>query len=289
MELSGYGEKKNIKMNVETKTILVFGSQELLGRYVVSYLKRTLLNVVPLTRNDLNIRELIEPYKHKQPVIVNCAETIPQRTNTRDIRSYIESNARFPLMLSEICSEIGCPCIHISTDCVFSGESVSSYDETNCPDETGIYGLSKSLGEHKEACVIRTSIIGEENKSNGQKSLLEWIKHNDQKSIQGYANHTWNGITCLQLARIIHTIIQHSLYWKGVRHLYSPEVISKYELIGLIAQRWGLTVDIQKTNSSKAVNRSLSTLYPEFLRIFRIPSLAQQLRELKTYRYCCVE
>ena len=72
----------------------------------------------------------------------------------------------------------------------------------------------KSLGEPENACIIRTSIIGQE--ETHKKSLLEWILLNKDKEINGYVNHLWNGVTCLTLANIIQNIIHDKLFWKGI-------------------------------------------------------------------------
>ena len=64
--------------------------------------------------------------------------------------------------------------------------------------------MSKSLGELCKPTIIRISIIGEE--VNNKRSLLEWVKSNSGKEINGYENHYWNGVTCLQLAKIVNEI-----------------------------------------------------------------------------------
>ena len=93
---------------------------------------------------------------------------------------------------------------------------------------TDIYGTTKSLGESQKSTIIRTSIIGEE--LTGQNSLLEWIKSNKNKTINGFANHYWNGVTCLTLSKIIKSIIDKKDYWTGVRHIFSPNTVTKYDL-----------------------------------------------------------
>jgi hypothetical protein len=47
--------------------------------------------------------------------------------------------------------------------------------------------------------IIITSIIGEENFN--KLSLIEFIKSRKNNTINGYINHHWNGVTCLQLAK----------------------------------------------------------------------------------------
>ena len=90
--------------------------------------------------------------------------------------------------------------IHVTTDCVFSGKD-GNYNENSIHDETNDYGISKSLGELCDATIIRTSIIGEE--INNKRSLLEWVRSNSGKEINGYENHFGMELLDLQLAYIL--------------------------------------------------------------------------------------
>ena len=74
--------------------------------------------------------------------------------------------------------------IHLSSDCVFSGEK-GFYSEKDNPDPTDIYGKSKLLGElnNKNIITIRKSVIGHELDS--KKGLLEWFL-NQEGSVEGY-------------------------------------------------------------------------------------------------------
>jgi dTDP-4-dehydrorhamnose reductase len=121
-------------------------------------------------------------------------------------------------------ADLECNVIHITTDCVFSGRG-GRYDENSLHDCLDDYGKSKSLGENQNLTIIRTSIIGEE-KTN-KKSLLEWVKSQKNNLIFGYTNHFWNGVTCLEMSKFIFTLIKEQNYWKGVQHVYSPDIVSK--------------------------------------------------------------
>ena len=133
--------------------------------------------------------------------------------------------------------------IHVTTDCVFSGKD-GNYDENSLHDETNDYGTSKSLGELCKATIIRTSIIGEE--TINKRSLLEWVRSNRGGEINGFTNHMWNGVTCLQLSKIIEKMIREKFYWEGVRHTFSPRSVSKYELVSLINEIYDLNIKVNK-------------------------------------------
>ena len=146
-------------------------------------------------------------------------------------------------------------------------EKNDSYDENDIHTEKNIYGISKSLGE-PENNYIRTSIIREE--INGKKSLLEWTKQNE--TINGYSNHLWNGITCLQLALIIKKIIDKKLFWKGIKHIYSPNIVSKYDLCVYINEIYNLNITINST--TETFNKTLKSIYKP---LFEIEDIKAQI------------
>lgn len=266
--------------------IYLFGSTGMLGNYVKNVLDKS-FELVCITRerydilhDSVDVLEVVMKGLNKDDVVVNCAGIIPQTTNPREYRSYIRVNALFPHELQRIVERNDSQLIHITTDCVFDGKKGSSYDENDIPTDTSIYGVSKSLGEPQNACVIRTSIIGEELKT--KKSLLEWIKSNENKSIPGFSNHLWNGVTCLELAKVILKMVNESFYWKGVRHIYSPDVISKYELCKLIICEFKLTIDVTK-DFEKNVDKSLRSIFD--VNVFDIPNISFQIKDLFNFKH----
>ena len=264
------------------KNIFIFGSNGMLGRYINLYLSLTnKYKIITLDRtkydvikdNSNKLKEILTP----NSIVINCIGIIPQ-TNRNNTKEYLKVNSIFPNMLSVLCNELNIKIIHITTDCVFSGKK-GNYTELDEHDETNMYGISKSLGEPENCTVIRTSIIGEELKSN--KSLLEWVRSNKNKEINGYSNHYWNGVTCLQLAKIIEEIITKDLYWIGVKHIFSPNNLSKYELSNLINVIYNLNIKINKHNTENNINKTLSSIHNN---IFNIPELKYQIQELFQFK-----
>jgi dTDP-4-dehydrorhamnose reductase len=169
--------------------------------------------------------------------------------------------------------------IQPTTDCVFSGTK-GSYTEMDEHDEKGAYGISKSLGEPSECTIIRTSIIG--NELRNKKSLLEWVLSNNNRTINGWTNHNWNGITCLQYCKVIETIMIENLFWSGVRHILSPKEVSKYELSKLICDTYNCNITINPIETEKTVDKTLQTIYTAN-DLFKIPDLSVQIKELRNY------
>jgi dTDP-4-dehydrorhamnose reductase len=268
--------------------IFLFGSNGMLGNYVKSYLSNN-KNVIALTRKDydlsnLSIDSLTNCLKEKNlesgDIIINCAGVIPQASKQRslDTKLYFTINSLFPVILSQICDKFNSKMIHITTDCVFNGKD-GNYNEKSIHDETNDYGMSKSLGELCKATIIRTSIIGEE--LNNKRSLLEWVRSNKDKEINGFTNHIWNGVTCLQLAKIIDTIINENLFWDGVKHIFSPRSVNKYELVSMINEVYELNIKINKHKTDEKIDKSITSIYNNQ---FDIPDLYEQIKEMNEYK-----
>lgn len=269
--------------------IFVFGSGGMLGSTLCSFLQSQKTNdilVIPLTRQDMDVSKasfetlsqtLITA--NEGDVVVNCAGLIPQYAygmcSSDDI--FFAINSFFPQCLASFCNIRKLHLIHISTDCVFSGNGTGAYLESSTADETNVYGRSKFLGEPNiTATILRTSIIGEEKRQH--KSLLDWARTQRGK-INGFANHRWNGVTCVTLSDIIHKIIKAGLWWKGVRHIFSPSTVSKYELLKYIATVYELKeseLDILPVQCSQAIDKSLASDY-RTCESFQIPPIEQQL------------
>ena len=215
-------------------------------------------------------------------VIINCIGIIPQSKNINDTsnRNYFLINSLFPNMLSTFAYTRNLKFIHITTDCVFSG-SKGNYTELDDHDETNNYGVSKSLGElGYKSTIIRTSIIGEELKN--KYSLLEWVKKHNNTSLTGYTNHHWNGVTCLELSKIINKLIDGNNWWAGVRHIYSPTSVTKYELVTMINDTYNLNNRVNMLETETTVNKTLNSIY-DVNGTFNIPELKIQIEELKIF------
>jgi dTDP-4-dehydrorhamnose reductase len=126
-----------------------------------------------------------------------------------------------------MCRRANARLIHISTDCVFSGNR-GNYGEADSPDPVDLYGRTKLLGEVTgEGCLtIRTSIIGLELAHFS--GLIEWFLR-QSANVHGYRRALWNGVTTLELARVINTLIKRPTL-DGLWHV-SAEPISKYQLL----------------------------------------------------------
>ena len=262
--------------------IFVFGSTGMLGTYVTKYFSINGYEVVSVNRKNIDITKITDEMLMRSTigegdVVINCAGLIKQRAGTTEY-DFIKINSMFPHMLAVTCESKGAKLIHVSTDCVFDG-TWGGYDELSPHNAVDIYGRSKSLGEPSFATVVRTSIIGEE-KSNFL-SLLEWVKSNKGGIVNGFTNHYWNGITCLKFAEMCDYIIKNDLFWSSVKHIFSPSVISKCELVQLISDIYDLNISVIPTEGPNKCDRSLTTTRKSI--IIPIESLKEQILKMKQF------
>ena len=244
--------------------IAVLGSTGMLGNAVSKHFINIGYEVITTYRNEKvsfgENREYYDPslsgveMSFDCDYVINCIGIIKPFVDN-DKQKTIYLNSLFPRELADYCKETNRKLIHITTDCVFSGED-GNYDEDSDHDCIDFYGKSKSLGEPENCMVIRTSIVGEEIHNNA--SLISWVKSRKGKDANGYTNHFWNGVTTKQYANICQDIIEENLYTDGLYHLCSNKV-SKYELVKCINKRFDLGIDITPINTDIPINRTMNT------------------------------
>lgn len=264
--------------------VFLFGKNGMLGNTVFLYLSQ-FYDLIAFDKADFNpllhsfhdLRFMLVEKNgfQKGDIVINCVGLIPQRKIENELDYYIV-NSKFTQQLSLLVKSLQGYCIQISTNCVFETSDLPR-DELVIPDAKDSYGLSKWLGEPPECTVIRTSILGEE--KNTSFSLLNWAL-SQENTVNGFENHIWNGVTCLQLAKYLREIIEKQYFWKGIRHIFSPDTVSKKQLLELIFRVYKKDTKIIPVQTEKAVNKTLSSKY-DFL--LPIPCLYQQLTEQKLF------
>lgn len=245
--------------------IIVFGSTGMLGSYVCKFLKYQQLKVEEKNRYNFDITELFSEGKLMDKLselitspnilVINCAGITNKRVEKSVDELYIV-NSLFPMMLDMFKATI----LHISTDCVFSGRK-GDYSIEDVPDSKDNYGLSKNFGERlKNTYVIRTSIIGEEDSKRYVYNLLEWARHQCGTTIKGYRNHLWNGVTCLELSRLIYynwILNTFSRPTSEIIHVTTEKDVNKYQLLQNINDVYNLNIEVTDAVTQKTCDRRL--------------------------------
>lgn len=188
-------------------------------------------------------------------VVVNCVGVVKQHPLGSDPLTSITANSLFPHRAAQLAREVGARFIHVSTDCVFSG-SKGNYSEDDLPDASDLYGLSKLLGEAGgENCLtLRTSMIGRELRSS--RGLLEWFLTCSGGSVRGFSRAIFSGLTTQTLSEVIARLIDEHPNLSGLWHV-AADPISKFDLLKLVKQTYGLAIDIER-DESFVCDRSLN-------------------------------
>jgi len=265
------------------RNILVLGSSGMTGHIVTDYLKtnnkREVIGVSrtnsPYTDREMDVSDFGELSSYlgeiNPDIVINCVGILIKQSE-EDISTAIQINSLLPHILADLGEKMDFKLIHLSTDCVFSGKE-GNYPADAFRDGDTPYARTKALGEldNDRDLTIRTSIIGPELKKDGT-GLLDWFLKQEGK-ISGYTNVYWSGVTTLELAKAIHTLIEKNI--TGLYQLSSPNKISKYDLLKLCAQIWHKDIVIDpddKYFSDKSLVPSLEKFnycvseYPEMLK-----------------------
>jgi dTDP-4-dehydrorhamnose reductase len=248
------------------KKIVILGATGMLGHTLFSRLSdRENLDVYATARNKEALSQWVAPEllekvfsnvdadnfvsiiktldEVKPDTVINCIGIIKQLSEAQDPIASITINALFPHRLAAACRTAGVRMIHISTDCVFSGD-VGNYTEKDRPDAVDLYGRTKLLGEveYPHCITLRTSIIGHELK--GKHGLIEWFLSQEGK-VRGFTHAIYSGFPTVEMARIMSEYVIPNKDLKGLYHVSSHR-ISKYDLLRLVAERYGKQIEIER-------------------------------------------
>jgi len=257
-------------------TALVLGASGMLGHKMIQILDRNKISVAGTVRSKTidieflknynivgnvnaenfdsvkNAIELVDP-----DYVINCIGIIKQLPESNNPIKSHTMNSVLPHQLATYCTSCGMMLIHISSDCVFDGK-VGMYRETDVPNATDIYGRTKFTGEvyYKPHLTLRTSIIGRELSS--KNGLLEWFLSQKHKSITGYKNAIFSGVTTIELSHLVSIIIKDYNWLSGLYHVASTP-ISKYDLLYALNDAFNNDTTI-KEYYGEVSDRSLSGL-----------------------------
>jgi dTDP-4-dehydrorhamnose reductase len=201
-----------------------------------------------------NHDSLVRLLEKSQPdVVINCAGLTKHKPDAENPLLSLPINTLMPHRLAGLCKLVGARMIHVSTDCVFSGDK-GNYVEEDITDAHDVYGQSKAMGEVHDAHAItlRTSTIGPELQSHY--GLLEWF-FNQEKVCNGYTQAIFSGLPTVVFAQIIRDIIIPGKGLTGLYHI-AAKPITKFDLLTIIAQVYGKSIDILP-NNDVVIDRSL--------------------------------
>lgn len=269
------------------KKILILGASGMAGHIISTYLSERGHDIFTFSRLNFNIGKNIigdilsfdfkEHFnKNQYDIVINCIGILNTHCD-ENISNAIYINSYFPNMLRDLLNNTPTKLIQLSTDCVFSGDD-EYYHEKSVPDGKTLYGRTKILGEINDLknLTFRNSIIGPDIDINGI-GLFNWFMK-QKKSIVGYKNVIWSGVTTLTLAKAIDEAIEQNIC--GIYHLVNNNNINKFELLSLFNTHFNKKLKIYE-NIEKTLNKSLINNRKDFN--FTVPTYENMIIEMKLW------
>lgn len=223
---------------------LVLGVSGMAGHVIALHLKEHGHDVVGFSRRKVGFVEsvagdamdaaLLERVVREGgfDVVVNAVGVLNEDAEEhRDRAAYL--NAYLPHRLAVLTVDLPTRVIHMSTDCVFRGNT-GPYAELSFPDGKTFYDRSKALGElnDEKNLTLRNSIVGPDVNEGGI-GLLNWFMC-QEGPVRGFAGAIWTGVTTVELARAIEAAALEGAV--GLVNMVPDEAISKYELLCLFSE-----------------------------------------------------
>jgi dTDP-4-dehydrorhamnose reductase len=257
-----------------TMKILILGHKGMLGSMIHKYYKYNNIDteITSFKWDSCYFKNFIK--NSKCNYLINCIGAVPQKNPNWERLKFI--NFLLPDWLAK---NFNGYILHPTSNGEFSGllkkgEFYKKYDYKNADNE---YGISKAISSlvlfnYLNVKQIRSSIVGPELNSNF--FLMEWF-FNQDKYVNGYTNHLWNGITTLEWAKQSLKIIKNWDFYDNVVQIGTNQ-ISKYDLLVEINKMFNCNKIIIPTISHYDDNKCLISDY-------KIKNIKLQLKELKVF------
>ena len=219
-------------------------------RFFLSHIGERIVEGVDVEHPDALIKVLDAT---RPDVVINCAGLTKHKPAAEDPLVTIPINTLMPHRLAGFCKLLGVRLIHVSTDCVFSGDK-GNYSEKDFADARDIYGKSKALGEviYPNTVTLRTSTIGHEFET--KYGLLEWFLSQEVRC-KGYNRAVFSGLPTVVFAEVLRDVVIPNPELSGLYHV-AAQAINKFDLLKLIANVYGKQIDIE-SDDRLVIDRSL--------------------------------
>ncbi|WP_051907699.1 dTDP-4-dehydrorhamnose reductase family protein [Flavimarina sp. Hel_I_48] len=271
------------------KKIMILGSTGMLGHQVYYHFKENgNYDITDVSfRNKLTSDSIILDLHQKEELanlikkvkpdyVINCVGILIKGANDNPANA-IYLNSYLPHLLAQLCDDIHAKLIHVSTDCVFSGDK-GGYTELDVKDGKDIYAKTKALGEVEKThhLTLRTSIIGPELKKNGE-GLFDWFMKQEGET-NGFTKAIWSGVTTTQLAKVIVSAIDQDL--EGLYHVTNGASINKFDLLQIFKSITGKDIKINAVEG-KQVDKSIVDTRSELK--MEIPTYSVMIDEMYSF------
>lgn len=271
--------------------ILVLGASGMAGHIITLYFKERGYDVTGFTRRPvdyckniigdaMNVEDIKRALTSDDyDIVINCIGILNQfAEENKSVAVFL--NGFLPHFVADALRHTKARLIHMSTDCVFAGNT-GPYYEDSFPDGKIFYDRSKAIGEVNDDknLTFRNSIIGPDPNEKGI-GLFNWFMK-QSGTIGGYTGAIWTGVTTLTLAKAMEQAIKEGL--TGLYNLVNNESINKYNLLLLFNKYFrNGSIDVQP-NDKLQLDKSLRHKREDFS--FIVPSYEQQIKEMQEWVY----
>ena len=210
-------------------------------------------------------------------VVINCVGILNQMAeDNQSTATYL--NSYLPHLVADTLKDKKTKLVHMSTDCVFAGNT-GPYYEDSLRDGATFYDRSKALGEvvDNKNLTFRNSIVGPDMNENGI-GLFNWFMK-QEGPIKGFTGAMWTGVATITLAKAMEQGIKENL--TGLYNLVNNESISKYELLNLFNHEFRKDKVEILPNDQLQLDKSLRHKRTDFS--FIVPSYADQVKDMKAW------
>lgn len=271
------------------KNILVLGASGMAGHLITLYFFEQGYDVTafarepfPYTKNIIGNALDTDNFKSMllegdYDVVINCIGILNQAADDNKSNS-VYLNSYLPHLIADTLCKTKTKVIHMSTDCVFKGNTGPYYEDSS-RDGLTFYDRSKALGEleDKKNLTFRNSIIGPDMNENGI-GLFNWFMKQN-KPVNGFTKAIWTGVTTLTLAKAMEQAIKDDLC--GLYNLVNDTSISKYELLRLFSKYFKKEKIIVYKSDTINLDKSLRSKRNDFS--FVVPSYEEMILEMRDW------
>mgnify|MGYP004000536495 FL=1 len=203
----------------------------------------------------------------------------------------------------ELCEQLGCKLIHISSDSVFDGTKESPYVEEDIPNPLNIYGKTKLNSEkiilqNPNNLIVRASVLygwlphylrNISSSSMKNNNFVQWLIENlkNNKKVNIITDENSSPILVNDFARSIIKLIEGN--FKGIYHSSPPIEISRFNFSIKIANYLGYDIKLINPVTNKELGRNVNTGKNKCLNSnkisketgFKFLNLNESIKELK--------
>lgn len=278
--------------------ILVIGANGQLGTDLVSSLPQAGHEVIPATRQTLDIRypdQVRRALAVSQPgLVINTAAFHNVELCEDEPEEAMLVNGSAVGALARECSQRGCKLLHISTDFVFGGEKQTPYKETDATNPLSVYAKSKLEGEKQvesagaQHLIVRTcGLFGHAGSKTRHGNFIEKMlkRARTGEELRVVGDKIGTPTATVDLAGTIAQLIARNA--TGIYHVTNEGECSWHEYAQEAVRLSGSPVIVKKVTSAelktKATRPAYSVLSKEKLYALGIPKMPHWKDALERY------